>query len=104
MRPYYCVQKLDLLLQSGTDVPRLLRLEIVVWKVPSLVGNAVAVSFVGLFVSHASDLTMLSGRDLVPEVGPHLPHRRQPRIQDSPSLAPYGYVTHIRNLRETSDR
>ena len=30
----------------------LLRLEIVIWKVPSLIGNAVTVSFVGMLVSH----------------------------------------------------
>ena len=39
-----------LVLQSGADVTRLLRLEAVIWKVPSLIGDAVAVSFVGLFV------------------------------------------------------
>ena len=50
--PLLLCKKLHLVLQPGTDVTHLLRLEIVIWKVPSLVGNAVTVSFVGLFVSH----------------------------------------------------
>ena len=54
----YCILTMvyvtgHLVLRPGADVtPLFLRLEIVVWKVPSLVGNAVAVSFVGMFVSH----------------------------------------------------
>lgn len=35
----------------GADIKFLLRLEIIIWKVPSLVGNAVTVSFVGVLVS-----------------------------------------------------
>lgn len=42
---------MHLILQPDTDVVHLFSLEIVIWKVPSLVGNAVTISFVGLFVS-----------------------------------------------------
>lgn len=49
---FLCTEKY-LTLQSGADMARLLRLEIVIWKVPSLIGDAVAVSFVGLFVSYS---------------------------------------------------
>ena len=44
--------KMHLILQPDTDLTRFSRLEIVIWKVPSLIGNAVTISFVGLFVSH----------------------------------------------------
>ena len=38
-------------LGAGRDLIRFSRLEITIWKVPSLIGNGVTVSFVGVFVS-----------------------------------------------------
>jgi len=47
---------------------RFLRLEIAVWKVPSLIGSAVTVSFVGVLVSH---LRLMSFRGTVGDLGHH---------------------------------
>jgi len=45
---------------------------------------------------------MWFGCDSAPVVGPHLPHRCQPRIQGSPSLAPYRYTTPHKKCNPTS--
>jgi fucose permease len=56
---------LPCILVDPLDFPSLFRLELVVWFVPSLVGNAVAVSFVGVLLGPMYPLGMtLAGRVL----------------------------------------
>ena len=87
--------KKNLALPPGADITRFLRLEIAVWRVPSLVGSAVSVSFVGMLVSH---LRLTLFRDTVGDsmiiVGTTLPNPRQSRIQGPSALAHHKYVTH----------
>lgn len=86
-------KKKNLIPPPGADMTRLFRLEVAIWKVPSLVGNAVMVSFVGVFVSRLR-LTSYRGTvgDSVVIVGPYLSNRCQPRVQGSSSLAPHRYA------------
>ena len=83
----------------------MLRLEIAIWKVPSLVGDGVMVSFVGVFVS---DMGLASDRGAVGDslviVGPHLPYRHQPRLQSSSSLAPHRHVALSNRFHGVIDR
>lgn len=93
--PDFGVWEKCLVLPSGADATRLSRLEITIWKVPSLVGNAVTVAFVGVFVSHLglTPCRGVVGNLVVILAGSDLPHRCQPRVQDPSSLAPHRYVT-----------